>query len=303
MIAIKHILCPVDFSEYSRHALEQAVALARHHHATVMALHVFAVAPVAEVVPIGAPTALEPVTLPLSARGALENELRKFVSPVQTEGVTIGLKIGEGDPLTAIVEAAEALEADLIVMGTHGRSGFQRLLLGSVAENLLRKTACPVLTVPPRADETTSLAFGRMLCAIDFSPASLHALEYAAGFASGVQTELYALNVVELMTEGGTALRDELVPGTPDFRAEFRRAAAERLTSAIPASVRACARVRELVTVGKPDRQILHVAEEEACDLIVMGVQARTAADRMLFGSVAQHVLREARCPVLTVRA
>ena len=302
MIAIKHILCPVDFSEYSRHALEQAVALARQHHAGVTALHVFAVAPITEVVPIGAPTALEPVTLPISARGPLESELRKFMSPVEAGGVAIAAKIGEGDPVTAIVEQAEGLQADLIVMGTHGRSGFQRLLLGSVAENVLRKTACPVLTVPPRADEATSLSFERVLCAIDFSPASLHALEYAARFVSGAQSEIYALNVVELMTEGGSALRDELVPDTPDFRVEFKRAAAERLTATIPASVRGCARVRELVAIGKPVSQILHIAEEEACDLIVMGVQARTAADLMLFGSITQHVLREARCPVLTVR-
>ncbi|HYT75224.1 MAG TPA: universal stress protein [Vicinamibacterales bacterium] len=303
MLAIKRILCPVDFSEYSRHALEQAVGLARHHDAAVTVLHVFAVAPVAEVVPVGAPTALEPVTLPASARAGLERELGRFTAPVHSGGASIALHVGEGDPVTTIVEEAEALHADLIVMGTHGRSGFQRLILGSVAESVLRKVACPMLTVPPRADESTSLTFTRILCAVDFSEASIHALEYAANFGPDGPREVYALNVVELMAGDGAQLRDQLIGDEPDYRTNFKRAAADRLQTAIPDAVRTRGALRELVTIGKPANQILHVAAEEDCDLIVMGVRARSASDLLLFGSTTQHVLREARCPVLTVRA
>jgi nucleotide-binding universal stress UspA family protein len=303
MITIRRILCPVDFSRFSHHALEQAVAFAREFCGEVMALHAAAVAPVTAFVPIGAPLVPEPARLPHDERQAIVRQLQDFAGDVDAEGVLLQVSLKEKEPVAAIVDTALAWPADLIVMGTHGRAGFERLLLGSVAERVLRKAPCPVLTVPRRAfGPKQSLTFGRILCAVDFSPASLRALEYAASLAAIGGPDLHVLNVVELFAEGG-GLRDELVLDNPDFRAELIRHAQLRLHDAISDQMRALCPIAESVTMGKAYREILRVAADEKADVIVLGVQGRTAADLFLFGSTTQHVVRQAGCPVLTIRA
>jgi nucleotide-binding universal stress UspA family protein len=303
MIAIRRILCPLDFSRFSRHALEQAVALARETGAEVSVLHVFAFAPVAQTVAAGGSIPMEPLRLEPSARAALQGEIHDFIADLDLEGITLTTTLFEGDPLTRILDRATDWQADLVVMGTHGRSGFERLFLGSVAEKLLRKAPCPVMTVPPRVlSATQGLTFARILCAMDFSPASFRALEYATSLAGAEGPGVIALNVVELFAEGG-GMREEAALDTPDFRAELRRAALSRLHDAIPAATRARCPITETVTMGKAWKEILRVAAEHDADVIVLGVAGRSAADLLLFGSTTQHVVRQAACPVLTIRA
>lgn len=300
MPAIRRILCPLDFSLYSRHALEQAIALAREFGAEISALHVFAPAPIVEAVPAGARVGSDPLPLSAARRAALTAELSEFTYEVDAGGVVMHVGVDEGDPVDVIVKTATDWPADLIVMGTHGRTGLGRLLLGSVAERVLRRTTCPVLTVPRRAESPTrALPLDHLLCAVDFSPASIHALEYAAGLAAPNGPGLCALNVVELFG----ATRDLATLDTNDFRLELVRMARSRLHSAVPAAVRAKCPVAEVVATGRPDEEIIRIAAEQECDAIVMGIRRRTSADLMLFGSTAQHVVRQAKCPVLTIRA
>jgi nucleotide-binding universal stress UspA family protein len=302
MSAITRILCPVDFSECSRHALEQAVALGRECRAPVIAVHAFAIAPVTDRIIIGAPIVLEPAHGSSEMCDALTIELRRFVDTVHTGGTVVQVELAEGDPVDAIVLASQTRGADLVVMGTHGRAGLDRVILGSVAESVLRKAACPVLTVPRRTERAASLAFARILCPVDFSPASLRALQYAAELAPAIGTELCALHVVELVTGDGDGLREEIVDRATDYRDAFRQAALERLEAAVPAALGDDRNVRPMVAIGRPHREIVRIAEHEHFDLIVIGVDARSAADLLLFGSTTQHVLRSAPCPVLTVR-
>ena len=302
MSAISRILCPVDFSDCSRHALEQAVALGRECRAPVVVLHAFAVAPVTDRIIVGAPVVLEPARASSEMRDALRSELARFVGSVDAGGAVVQLDIREGDPIDAIVRDGVATNADLIVMGTHGRSGMDRLMMGSVAESVLRKAPCPVLTVPPRAESAASLAFARILCAVDFSPASLRALQYAGELAPAIGADLCALNVVELMTGDGDGMREEIVDPATDYRQAFRQAALERLEAVVPAALGDDRNIRHMVAIGRADREIVRIAEHEHSDVIVLGVDARSAADLLLFGSTAQHVVRRAPCPVLTVR-
>jgi nucleotide-binding universal stress UspA family protein len=234
-------------------------------------------------------------------RETLRAEVRRFIDSIDTGGSLLQLEVAEGDPVDAILHAAGTQKADLIVMGTHGRSGVDRLMLGSVAESVLRRAPCPVLTVPRRAEPAASLAFARILCAVDFSPASLHALQYAAELAPAIGAELCAFHVVELVTGNGDGLRTDLVEPA-DYRDAFKQAALERLQTTVPAARGDDRNVRHLVAMGRPHREIVRVAEQEHYDLIVMGVEARTTADLLLFGSTTQHVLRSASRPVLTVR-
>jgi nucleotide-binding universal stress UspA family protein len=303
MITIRRILCPVDFSRVAHHAFEQAVALAGEFNAELTVLHASAVAPVTSLAPMGAPLALEPARLTREEREAVTRQVHEFTDDLEPGGPPIVISVKEQDAVAAILATADALPADLIVMGTHGRSGFERLLLGSVTEKVLRKAICPVLTVPRRVlGARHSLAFGKILCAIDFSPASLRALDYAVSLAAPGGAGVQALNVVELFAEGG-GMRDEIALDTPDFRAELTRYAQQRLHEAIPDHLRGLCPISESVSMGKGYREILRIAATEKCDLIVLGVQGRNAADLLLFGSTTQHVVRQAECPVLTIRA
>ncbi|HEY7566116.1 MAG TPA: universal stress protein, partial [Gemmatimonadaceae bacterium] len=205
------------------------------------------------------------------------------------------------------LERAATLPADLIVMGTHGTSGFQHLMLGSVTERVLRRAVCPVLTVPPRAHATSRIPFRRLLCAIDFSESSMAAMEFAVSLAEESDARLTLLHVLEWPWEEPPSPRlEDLPPEQGAALAEYRRyrekMALMRLEALAPDSMRASHRPVARLSNGKPYVQILDVANEEGSDLIVVGVHGRNPFDMMVFGSTTNQVVRRAACPVLTLR-
>jgi nucleotide-binding universal stress UspA family protein len=299
MIELSRILCPVDFSEFSRHALDHAAVLARWYAAEITVVHVCSTPVAVPAVPYGGPVLVEPVALTVERRAELRRELEQFVRPVAASGIPLSLQVVEGSSVDEIVAGAES--ADLIVMGTHGRSGFERLLLGSVAEKVLRKAPCPVLTVPPKAAGDAPPAFKKILCAVDFSASSRRGLDYALSLAQEADATLTVLHVVEVVPEVG----EFELPGfnLREYAVNLESSARERLTAMIPEAARQYCEVREVVGTGKPYLEILRIARETGVDLIVMGVRGRGVADLMLFGSTTQHVVRQASCPVLTLRS
>jgi nucleotide-binding universal stress UspA family protein len=193
------------------------------------------------------------------------------------------------------------------VMGTHGTSGFEHLLLGSVTERVLRKAPCPVLTVPPRAQATSQLPFRRVLCAVDFSDSSLAALDLAFSLAQEAEAALTLLHVIEWpWTEPPPPRLADLPPEQAAALAEYRRylvkSASDRLNALVPDSVRDRCQPASRIAHGKSYAEILRVASADGADLIVMGIHGRNAVDLMLFGSTTNQVVRRATCPVLTLR-
>lgn len=305
MIQIQRILCPIDFSDCSRRALDHAVALATWYDAALTVFHVCAPVPVSAYATVAS-------MIPASQVGGenlddAREAVQKFVSIGDGTRVPLSVEIGQGDAAREIVAVAHAVETDLIVLGTHGRSGFERLVLGSVAEKVLRKAGCPVLTVPPRLTEaaaTAPVTFKRILCAVDFSECSMRGLTYAMSLAQEANAQLTVLYVVEpLPSVPGDY--ESSVAGLKPLR-EYVAAAAEEgrelLRHAIPDDVRTYCQVETVEKIGKPYREILQLATEQASDLIVIGVHGRGVVDLMFFGSTAQHVVRQAQCPVLTLR-
>jgi nucleotide-binding universal stress UspA family protein len=185
MIEIRRILCPIDFSDYSRRALDHAIAIARWYKSTVTVLHVV---PSVEVAPVGPRSVVfDPIRLSPGERNQLLADAKAFAATESAPGVAIEAAVREGNVAAEILEQVEAIKADLVVVGTHGRSGFERFLLGSVAERVLRKASCPVMTVPSRLPDAVPAgpAFcGRILCPVDFSESSLLALNYATSMNS-----------------------------------------------------------------------------------------------------------------------
>jgi nucleotide-binding universal stress UspA family protein len=301
MIEIRRVLCPVDFSDHSRRALDHAIAIARWYKSTVTVLHVFSPAPVVAFGP--GPVVFEPIVLTPADRDQLLADVRAFAETESAPGVTLEAVVRGGNAAGEILEQATGMKADLLVIGTHGRSGFERLLLGSVAEKVLRKVSCPVMTVPrqlPEAVPAGPVVYKRILCPVDFSESSLHALKYATSLAQEADGQLTVLHVV--------AHEFEFTPGLEyagmtvgDFLKERGDALQRQLQEIVAGAPEFC-HVESLMTHGKPWREVLRLAEEKQSDLIMMGVQGRGAADLLFFGSTTQHVVREAPCPVLTLR-
>lgn len=297
MIRFERILCPTDFSEFSFRAADYAVAIAKHYDGEVHFLHVI---PGVLMHPDQYPYVAQPVNPAPELREKARDRLDAFVALSRAENAHTEFSVNEGTPAPVILEVAESQNADLICLGTHGREGFERIVLGSVTEKVLRKSKCPVLTVAETGEETSvqPASFATILCAVDFATLSLRALEYALSLAQESQAKLILLNVVEwLSDEPGW----ESNFGVSEYRERMEETVLEKLEQVVPAEARNWCDVKTVATSGKPYREILKLAEEREADLIVMGVRGRNPLDRMLFGSTVQHVVRHARCPVLTV--
>jgi nucleotide-binding universal stress UspA family protein len=294
MITISHILCPVDFSEYSARAVAHALAMARWYRARLTMLHVCVNLPRAE---------LPPIVLGDAERAQLLDELRRFAGP--HEGVSVDFHVQEASEVhQAILDHAGDLGADLLVIGSHGRQGIQRLLLGSVTEKLLRRVLCPLMVVPHAVSDTTrdeSVRFEKILCPVDFSESSLAALAYALSIAQEADATLTILHAVDIPPD-----LSEYMPPV-DLSLDSIRAAAianslKRLRELIPDSARTFCTVEATVVEGAAYREVLKAAAERHSDLIVMGVHGRGALDVLLFGSNTARVTRAAPCPVLVLR-
>ena len=304
MINITQVLCPIDFSEYSRHALEHAMAIARQYEAPVTVLHALGIPPAP--VPPGAYVGYGPLSLPPRAGiDEVTKAVHDFCKPLVSGGVSPSVVVRDGAPVNTIVDQAENLPADLLIMGTHGRGGFDRLTLGSVAERVIRKVRCPVLTVPPRAEEVAAgpIVYKTILCPLDFSPPSIRALEFALAWAQAADARLILLHAIEPDVDDEAGVRALAHFTVPEYHRHIKEDAGKRLRALIPEDARTwCVPEYRLVS-GKPYREILSAAAETGSQLIVMGVAGRGALSTMVFGSTTNQVLRGAACPVLTVKS
>jgi nucleotide-binding universal stress UspA family protein len=303
MIEIRQILCPVDFSDFSQHALAHAAALARWYGAGLTVQYVYRVSiPPAALAPGMGPVGAEALILAQVDQAQLARSLETFAAVVGVGDLAVRYDVVEGDVAQAILEQAQATKADLIVLGTHGRSGFERLVLGSVTEKIVRKAHGAVLTVPPATDAPTAPAlFQRIVAAIDFSEASMRGLTHALSLAQEANATLTLVHVAELPHSDG-----EWIPGAEDMEGLARKivaSAATKLHAAVPTEAREWCQIDERVETGRPYREIVRVARETHAGLIVLGKHGHSAVDRLFVGSTAQHVVRQAPCPVLTVRA
>ena len=299
MPSINRVLCPIDFSEGSTHALEQAAAVASWYNARLIAMYVYSPLVPVPGFPVG--------HVPEPELQRVRDEATAFVESVLTARIAVDVLVDVGQPVRSILGRVAGLPADLIVMGTHGASGFERLLLGSVTEKVLRKATCPVLTVAPRAHVTSRLPLARVLCAVDFSEWSIAAVELASSLAQRSGATLQLLHVVEWPWEEPPPpifadLPREQAAALFEFRRYVATSATSRLESLVPAGTRDRCAVTTRISHGKPYVEILRVAADDNADLIVLGVHGRRSIDMAMFGSTTNQVVRRATCPVVTLR-
>lgn len=289
-----HIVCPVDFSSFSSHALAHAAALAAWYRAGLTIVHVWA--PAAMVRPGDLPVAI----LVPEEREELLERLRTLAGPLVAKGIKAVPLLREGSPVPEILEVVREERGDLLVLGTHGRSGFERLLLGSVTEKLLHKAPCPVLTVPASVDAASvAVNYKKIVCALDQTANPGPGLDAALSLCHQNDAVLVLTHVVEpIQSPPGLSTFD-----VSAYQADITREWERSLHELVRSKAGEWDRIEERVPVGAPAAEILRIADDEHADLIVMGVRSRGAVDLTLFGSASQAVVRRASCPVLTVRA
>jgi nucleotide-binding universal stress UspA family protein len=204
----------------------------------------------------------------------------------------------DGQIVPEILRVARELPADLIVVGTHGWGGFERLLLGSVTERVLRKAACPVMTIPrlaPDTGEPPAVVFKTIVCGMDRSAASRHSLAYALSLAQQAGGRLVVVHALEDVSDEEPSLAGHLnIPECwraiePDVRATYE--------ALIPAEAREWCQIEVQIPFGKAYLKVLDIARTSHADLIVLGSAGWSGP----FGTTTQHVLRAAECPVLVV--
>lgn len=285
-VSLRRILWATDFSPCSESALEYAMAIARRYGAHLYLAHVVRPESFDSVVPEAVNAMLD------EARRAAEDQMARLLVTGRLRGVSHQVIIGVGMLWPVLARLVEEHEIDMIVSGTHGRTGFKKLLLGSVAQEIFHKAPCPVLTVGPKVhgDLGEAIQARRILYATNFSPAAESSAGYAVSLAQENQASLTLMHVVE---EGEYL--------DPNRRMEVSDSVGQQLRDLVlPASV--THREPEIaVEFGPPAEMILKAAEESNADIIVLGIRRPSHLLGHPGPDTAYKVVCGAGCPVLTV--
>ena len=280
----KFILCPTDFSELATLALRYGMRFANCFGARLMVLYADPFSPP----PYFTSGQVEDLSKEIErSKGRAREYLIRYVKEhVGDLPETAEMVVVQNEPVPAIMGAAEQGSADLIVMGTHGRSDFRRFLLGSVAEKILHETDRPVLTVREKGSGGTAskVSVQQVLCPVNYTEVALKALEHAVVVSKCFGAELLVLHVIE--------------PHAADVTDQGEHA---RLCSWIPDETRARCSLKEIIRRGDAAEQIIEMASSTTCDVIVLGAQHKRFSDTTVIGTTTLRVIRHAPCPVLTV--
>jgi nucleotide-binding universal stress UspA family protein len=278
MYTIRKILCPTDFSVYSKHALEYAVKLADRPDSEITVLHVdeFDVSPLGHF-------HLDDETVrryrDLKSR-FLKEQMEIFAEETLPKHIKYETRIAPGRAYKTIVEEAEANNFDLILIARHGTTNMSNHLVGSIAERVVRLARCPVLTIrgttPPG-----ERGIKNILCPTDFSPAANSALSYAVSIAEKYKSKLYIQHISE-------------IAGDPDIEALKKKAPKLEDIGEIEVEM---IYDRDI----EPNNSIIRFSEDREIDLIVMSTHGQKGLRRVFIGNNTAEVVRKAECPVLTV--
>jgi nucleotide-binding universal stress UspA family protein len=290
-IGLETILVPIDFSPASLYPIQWAKFIAQHTRAQIhfVSVHDFAY-PVA--------TALMPPVIGSEAeiRDQLHRDLQTVAISQKVWQASFHVRAGR--PFDQICQAASEIEADLIVLATHGRTGWERAFLGSTAERVIRHAPCPVLVArPTRAGRKHELKLRKIVVPVDFSDCAAQGLRYAVGLAQRFGAELSLLHVVQL--------HHDLPPVVIYSESKLSRWAREIATAHMEDLVAATdfGRVgfETAIKTGSPAQKVGRYARTVGADLIVTSTHGRTGLPHILIGSTAEQIVRYARSPVLVV--
>jgi len=296
-VQLKSILVASDFSKASSKALRYAVSLARHHRAKVYLIHVIS--------SLGLTLAGPDAIVQASSLAAQELEAVKesLLRGGVLDGISFEPLISAGDIWVEVEKVIRHQQIDLLVLGTHSRTGIAKLALGSVAERIFRNTSCPVLTVGPYSPAETRAGLTtepRILFPTDLGEKSLRPLPYALWLAKQRRARLVVFHALSPLSRTDNTLLQKTEAGMQE---RAKAACIDRLRTLIPAS---CLELEPLYVAdfGEPMESMLRAAKEYRTEAIVMGLVHTKYIDVLAHmpGTKTYDVVCQAQCPVLTVR-
>jgi nucleotide-binding universal stress UspA family protein len=275
----ERILVPTEMDESGDLALRYALLFNRRLGSKLTLLHAAEISWLAHEHPVG--YYFHSVE---EARFELELRLREFANRYVPESADVSTVFVDDDPPRAIAKTATEIRADLIVMSTHGRHGFRRVLLGSVAERVLRESDVPVLTLrPDLARRASTIAIRTVLCPINFTDTARSALEEATAIAEAFDAELVLMHVRE----------NGLEPGEASVESQF--------SNWVDPLIRKSTQYRAIVVDGDAAASVLETADQMRDTLLVIGAQHRRFSNATIIGTTTERLTRFARLPVITV--
>jgi nucleotide-binding universal stress UspA family protein len=288
-IRFDRVLLTTDFSSISEKALPYAAAIARHFGATLHVVHVIATEEYAHI------PASEHTQALARMKQQAERQITAILTSSHFQGIPHKITLDHGDVLAVLSRIVEEQDIDLIVTGTHGKHGLEKLLSGSMAEEIFRLASVPVLAIGPevKIDPQAEVRVERILYATDFSPESRRASRYACALAKQYGAQLFFLHVVEDVWQEPLSTR---VSAEPFCRVQLQ----EKGFSDFPKGVQP----EFLVEFGRAEQLTLEVADKRDVQLMVLSVPGTThpALSAHLPGPIAYNIVSHARCPVLGVR-
>ncbi|MHB1022089.1 MAG: universal stress protein [Acidobacteriaceae bacterium] len=288
-VKMQHIMLATDFTEASAGAQAYAIALARRYAAKLFVVHVLDITVTAYNPEATIGPAMETLRQHASAG------MKRVMEEVQKQNIAAEALMPEGEPPTEIIRTARELQADLVVMGTSGAHGLKRIVLGSVAETVVHRAQCAVLTVGPHVPPPPQgpLHFHHILCATDLRPDSRYAIDYSFSLA-------------EAENAGTAVTLVHVAPDTSHNPAE-QHIVDDRLEAAlkeyIPRDTGSRWSANSMVVHGEPAREMQHLIEGNHVDLAVLGAHRSSIWSTHLLEGPAYRLMAEAKCPVLTLCA
>jgi nucleotide-binding universal stress UspA family protein len=296
-VQFKNILCATDFSDFSNHTVNYGVALAREFDARLTICHVIDLSSVA----IYGEFQLDPIGQQNRIVEDARAQLRELTGdqPIAWEPL-----VTVGKPADEITRAVEEKCIDLVIAATRGRSGFKRLILGSVTERLMRTLTCPLLVVRSPEHEAVKtpdkeIRLKKILVGCDFSPDSQHAFQYGVSLAQEFEAELHITHVIEPPAQPNL-IREES-PVSEEIREDYHNLLTQRLKEMIPEEAAVWCIPQTSILEGQAYEEIVEYAAAKDIDMIVIGVRGHGLVKTLFLGSTTDRVIRNSPCPVLSV--
>ena len=297
-IKLNKIICATDFSDLSNHAVFYGASLAKEYNAKLYLCHVID---------------LSSATMYGEATYAFESQLSHMEDYAHKRMKRVMDKYDvEWEPLVTIGSAADEItrlaqenEVDLAITATRGRSGFKRLVLGSVTEHVMRSLPCPLLTVrgagnDPALTKDNEIRFGRILVGCDFSHDSNLALEYGLGLAQEYQSDLYIVHVLE--PPSYKELPNSVLGAREEIGRSLHKKLKDQLEALVPEESYNWCKPKTRLLSGIAQEELVKFADIQEIDLVILGVRGHSLVESLFVGATTERVMRKSRCAVMSVR-
>lgn len=301
MSGLNKILVPIDFSEYSEYALTYANAFVQKFGGAIDCVHVVDMGFMNDGAVDGVYVSSADLHRSTEAiKAEAQTHLDHFVKKEHLLGTDITPHLKSGHAGEEITQLADDLGSDIIILATHGRSGFDRLVFGSTCDKVVRTSKVPVLAIKhpehEALNEDGSLKINAILCPLDFSEFSHSALPMAAMIAGGLGAKMILAHVVDARFD------------YPEWTAQVAINNSQELAKSAETNLQKAAadidgiEIETFVSIGVPHRELNEKIKESNIDLVVMPTHGRKGISHALLGSIAEKMVRTSSCPVLTVR-